>query len=765
MNLEKKSLTFGRALPMMVLIIVVTAASFSYYKRSNSFGNREKEPIKLLPEDIADSTQGLSFSQTDHGKTTFEFRAKSKLGLKDSKILLEYITVKVYGKEGDRHDTITSNRCEYDEVADEIVFLDNVVIEFGPLDKVLNPNKTDSPGEAPLRTTVKTDKIKYTKKSGVAQTEENATFVRGRVHGSSRGLTYDSVNGTLRLHSEVEIFVEPENIDDSLIQLRTDSLTYFKPNNVVQMRSNTWIRKAANDISADEVDAFLDTNDSTLTQINALGHVQSKSRDPKSMLEVDADRMTYFFAKGGHWLSKTIAEGNVRSHSLNEDVKRDLSSDRLEITLKPASDSIEMLKATGNVVAVLADKIVRAASPYEGSTPGPGDKVIKSPEIWAFFGSGARQVSRMEARGPSTLEDLPSLPTGDKRIVSALELTVLFEDGSNKIEKCIANREVRVNVVPAAGPVKRTSSDHLVALMDKQTHQINRFLQFGRFEYEEEGRRATSEEAEYFAQDKIVRLRGRPEVSDASSRTTAEVIELHNSQNLFKASGNVRSVSYNGDSGAKTAIFEAGSSVYASSEFMEAETNTGVARYWKKARLWQEDQVIRADTIYLYRAERKLVAERNVHSLFYLEKRKKGDESSEPQRDPVTIQAQRMVYEDSRQKAVYDQDIKMNSSMGVLNSDRLEVFLESKQNQTAVQRLRASGAVTVRQPGRTSFSDFADYFRDEDKLFLSGGPPRVIDSERGSTSGARLTMNLNDDSISVEGDPETRAITRRHVAR
>jgi lipopolysaccharide export system protein LptA len=103
--------------------------------------------------------------------------------------------------------------------------------------------------------------------------------------------------------------------------------------------------------------------------------------------------------------------------------------------------------------------------------------------------------------------------------------------------------------------------------------------------------------------------------------------------------------------------------------------------------------------------------------------------------------------------------------MGVLNSKRLEIFLETKEKQTAVRRLLASGEVKVRQPGRTSFSDSAEYFRDEARLLLIGGPPRVLDSERGSTTGARLTMNLNDGSISVEGDPETRTITRRIVAR
>jgi len=751
---------------MMILTIVVAAVAFSYYKRSAS-GNREKQTTKLLAENISDSTEGFSFSQADHGKTTFEFRAKSKLGLKDDKILLEYITGKVYGKDGDRYDTITSDHCQYDQAADEIVFMDNVVIEFGPLNKAQSRDQTTGPSDPLLSTTVKVDRIRYAQKTGIAETAEEVNFRRGRLHGRSLGLTYDTQRSSLYLHSQVEVYVEPARSEDSEIQLKSGSLTYLKLSNLVQLRSDVWIREADNETKADWVDAFLDPDDSSLTQINAVGNVHSVSRDPKSMMEVDAQKVNYLFSRGGRWISRITAEGNVRSRSLNAEVKRNVFSNRLEIALKPQSHSVETLKAVGNVVAVLADDVQNPKfGGQEGaSSPAPGDKVIRSPEIMAFFGAGANQISRMEARGPSVLEDLPSQPDEDKRILSAQELTVVFEAGSNQIEKCMANRNVKVNIVPASGPVKRTSSDHLTALMDSQTHRISRLRQFGNFEYQEEGRSASSEEAEYFAHDNIIRLLGHPQVGDATSRTTANTIELHQSRNLFKAQGAVRSVFYNQGSHAQTTMFEPGSSIYASSEFMEAETNSGVAKYWKQAKLWQQDQVIGAETIYLYRSERRLVAESSVRSLFYLENQKGSKGTLQQERQPVTIQARKMVYEDSLQKVVYDTGVKMNSSMGVLNSDHLQVFLASTGNQTTVKRLLATGAVTIHQPNRTSFSDLAEYFRDEEKVVLTGGSPRILDSERGSTAGARLTMHLDDGSIAVEGGPENRSITRQHVAR
>jgi lipopolysaccharide export system protein LptA len=77
----------------------------------------------------------------------------------------------------------------------------------------------------------------------------------------------------------------------------------------------------------------------------------------------------------------------------------------------------------------------------------------------------------------------------------------------------------------------------------------------------------------------------------------------------------------------------------------------------------------------------------------------------------------------------------------------------------------AKGKVKISQPNRRSFSDLAEYFRKEEKVVLTGGTPTIVDSERGSATGARLTIYMDDDRISVEGDSETRSITRQSATR
>ncbi len=104
-----------------------------------------------------------------------------------------------------------------------------------------------------------------------------------------------------------------------------------------------------------------------------------------------------------------------------------------------------------------------------------------------------------------------------------------------------------------------------------------------------------------------------------ASRTSADVFEFEPAQNLVKARGNVRSVFESRDKNVQPGMFQSDKPVYASADFLEVQNKKGIATYRQKAKLWQEDQVIRASTLVMERNERRLVAETQVVSLFYLE--------------------------------------------------------------------------------------------------------------------------------------------------
>ena len=153
-------------------------------------------------------TEGFSFLQSEHGQARFEIKAKINLGYKDKKNLLESVTVKVFGKDGSRHDTITSDHCEYDEEKEEIVFSGNVVINLSHSGAMPELAKVE-PTPNDTLTTIQMEKITYLKTSGKAQTDDLVRFARGNMQGTSRGLTYDSNQESVHLHSDVQIVVQP----------------------------------------------------------------------------------------------------------------------------------------------------------------------------------------------------------------------------------------------------------------------------------------------------------------------------------------------------------------------------------------------------------------------------------------------------------------------------------------------------------------------------------------------------------------------------
>jgi lipopolysaccharide export system protein LptA len=191
---------------------------------------------------------------------------------------------------------------------------------------------------------------------------------------------------------------------------------------------------------------------------------------------------------------------------------------------------------------------------------------------------------------------------------------------------------------------------------------------------------------------------------------------------------------------------------------MEFQTREGIGRYWENARLWQEDRILYAQNIRLNRPEGKLVATGRVTSLFH----RPGEEETSA---GTMVRSEKMTYEEKTRKIVYEDRVATSTPQGRLQSDRLQVFLSREQGQTWVDRALAEGNVRMAQPNRTSFSQWAEYRGRERKVVLWGGPPQVVDDERGFTTGARLTIDIGGGSVAVEGNSRNRAVTTQRLSR
>src|SRR5581483_695767 len=82
-------------LPVLVIVLIAVPV-WNFYVRHAQRPVATKQGRKL-PSDVSVHTEGFTFSQTEGGRTSYTVRAKTYLGVKDNKSLLEDVDVTVYG--------------------------------------------------------------------------------------------------------------------------------------------------------------------------------------------------------------------------------------------------------------------------------------------------------------------------------------------------------------------------------------------------------------------------------------------------------------------------------------------------------------------------------------------------------------------------------------------------------------------------------------------------------------------------------------------
>ena len=95
-----------RVLLPFVVLALAAAPAWNYLARRAGKSNGARRGVQL-PRDVSVHTQGFMFSRTAGGRTLFTVHAKSNLGFKDNKGVLEDVDVIVYpANEGEPPKTI-----------------------------------------------------------------------------------------------------------------------------------------------------------------------------------------------------------------------------------------------------------------------------------------------------------------------------------------------------------------------------------------------------------------------------------------------------------------------------------------------------------------------------------------------------------------------------------------------------------------------------------------------------------------------------------
>jgi lipopolysaccharide export system protein LptA len=359
-------------------------------------------------------------------------------------------------------------------------------------------------------------------------------------------------------------------------------------------------------------------------------------------------------------------------------------------------------------------------------------------------------------------------------VITAGQFQMAF-DAHSRITSLVGLAPTRVLFRPpasaaAGATTQQADADRLDGVFDPGTQNLREVRQTGNFQYRDGDRRASADAAHYDAVTQSMLLLGHPQAWDPTSRVRCQKITVDMRTNTSVGEGKVQ--------GTHLASPAPGAPPPASpplptnvlADKMVAQRESQTIRYEGHVRAWQGSDVVESSALEVYRKEKRLSSGSEVVTSFLQPAGVAGEEggSAHPPAGPrpVTVRADSLEYLDQGRRARYHGNVRLVTESTTLLSDRLDVYLtqgDSAQG-SQVDHAEADGHVKVTEPGRLGFGEHAEYYAGPGKIVLTGGPPRVVDQKKGSTTGQRLTFFIRDDRLFVDGGDQTPSLSRHRVA-
>lgn len=720
-----RRLTLGLAL-LLIVVSVATYAVRSWRAR------QARKSVPAVASDIKQQAERFSFTRSEAGHTLFVIQASRTIERQGRKIMLEDVSVVVYGREGNRADEIRTGRCEYDASGKGQIFCpDPVWLELSA--EGIEGAK-DKP--SPRRLRIETARVRFDQASGIAHTPEPVTFRFDEGYGKGIGLRYQPGQPAVVLERNVEMVL---NAGQTSVRLRGQSLGFNSRERRLRLRPPVEVVADEHELTAREL--VLAFNSAyQVERLEASGSVSARARSVGRLWDVRADQAMAEFTPGQRLARLTVAgQVEVKSQGGQEDFLR---CDRAEILFSPADGAVDRVRAAG-------DALVRSHLPAETRT-------LAAEQLELQMHPDGRSAQRLTTHPRGVLSAVRA--SGERRQIEADQIELQF-DAENHLTDLAARGGVEVVWNLPARPQWRTVSHELHARFASDG-ELARLEQWGDFRFREENREATAGRAEFDGERKLFRLTGTPTLSDERGRLRAARIELSQTDGRMAAYGDVRATYA---ASGTTRLFSSAVPVHLVADEMQGERGAagqgGWARYAGRARLWQGENRLAADTIELRETPRELVAVGGVSSV--LVERAANEPAASPR--VLRITSERFRYAESERQGTYEDNVRGEGEFGRIQGQRLEMFLSKGTGSEGahLERARASGGVVLEQDGRRAEAENADYDVPRGVLVLWGGEPQVSDARAGVARGARLTFHLADDTIRIESETGSPTVTRR----
>src|SRR5216684_5566663 len=625
---RSESAKYARWSAAAALLLATLTAGVYLERNWVAYREKQKAPA-AAPQDVTRLSNGLTFSKGEGTQKIFTVEASKMTDFKGKDAsLLEDVKITIFGKRGERHDTMHTQSCQYEKSGGNIACGGEVQLDLESKTEAeraaKNPNLATQE-----KVHVETRGVVFNRASGIARTDQPVKFVFPNGNGEAVGVEYHSEEGTVRLLKDVQFSLTAPRNDAGKkraaseranstepIRVTGKSLNFERESRTMQLNGPMEAETRAARLHAGKLTLTLDAGFRAEKLVVTPGpngkNPELESSGADSAANLSAESITAQFAPEG-WLTRIEGAGTVRGSRRTGKETDDFLAEHGAIDVWPKVNQPRELNLKGNVQLKT-----------QADTSGEA-RTLQTNELRVEFADGEKgegsKLERAETLSAGSIEwtdtaqgGTPGVPASSEAARTKLQADKLeMEFGAEgKAKKLIASGNVSTERAVGGKPVQTATAQSGTAQLPASGGWSQMDLQ-GNVRLKEGDHSGQAEHATFERATQTAVLTGKALARDATSETQAPRITFVQATGEILAEGGVRSTEFSTKgSGAQLAAVPAN----ISADRVQANSKAGRALYTGHARLWQGDSVMEADAIELLRDARAMNATGNVRAVF-----------------------------------------------------------------------------------------------------------------------------------------------------
>src|SRR5258708_1751626 len=541
------------------LLLASLTAGVYLERKWAAYREQQKAPPPA-PKDVTRLSSGLTFSKGEGTQKIFTVEASKATDFKDRDAsLLEDVKITIFGKKGERHDTIHTQSCQYEKAGGNMACSGEVQIDLESRAEAERAAKNPKI-KVQQKVHVESGGVMVNRGSGMGGTEERVKFVFPNGNGEAVGVEYHSEEGTVRLLRDVQFSLMPPGNDSAgeksasastststkePIRVTGKSLDFERDSRTMQLYGPVEAETQTAHLRAGKLTLTLDAAFRAEKLVAAPGpngkNPELESQGADGPANLSAETITAQFAPEG-WLTRIEAAGDVRGSRRTGKEVDDFRAEHGATQLWPKVNQAREMNLKGGVqLKTQADKSGEARMlqtsewrlEFADAKKGEGSKLKRAETL------GAGSIEWTDAAAQSGAPGDPANSEAARTKLKADKLEMEFGN-EGKARQLVASGNVLTERTAGGKPVQTATARSGVAQLLASGGWSQMDLQ-GAVRLREGDRSGQADHATFVRATQTALLTGKALARDATAETQAPRITFVQTTGQNRAERGVRS--------------------------------------------------------------------------------------------------------------------------------------------------------------------------------------------------------------------------------